>query len=75
VLGLVQEEQELVESQVEKLAETLHRFQYRIVELEAQTVPSTPQEVRDQREESAKNIVESIKSLSSICKQLSNKSA
>jgi uncharacterized protein with PIN domain len=75
VLGLVQEEQEPVEAQVAKLAETLQQFQARIDELEARTVPSTPQEVRDQREESAKNTVASIKSLALACKQLSDRSA
>jgi TolA-binding protein len=74
VLGLVQEEQEPVEAQVAKLAETLQQFQVRIAELEARKVSSTPQEVRNQREESAKNIVESIKSLASTCKQLSDRS-
>jgi septation ring formation regulator EzrA len=57
--GLVQEEQEPVESQVAKLAETLQQFQDRIAEMEAREVSSTLQEVRDQREESTKKIVES----------------
>jgi hypothetical protein len=57
------------------LTETLQQFQARIFELEARTVTSTLQEVRDQREESAKNTVESIKSLTSACKQLSDRSA
>jgi uncharacterized protein with PIN domain len=74
VPGLVQEEQEPVEAQVVKLAETLQQFQARIAELEARTVSSTPQEVRDQREESTKNTVASIKSLTSACKQLSDRS-
>jgi hypothetical protein len=38
-------------------------------------VPRTPHEVRDQREESAKNTVVSIKSLTSACKNLSDRSA
>jgi hypothetical protein len=36
---------------------------------------STLQEVHDQREESTKNTVESIKALASTCKQLSDRSA
>jgi hypothetical protein len=40
--------------------------------LEAQIVSSTPQEVRDQREETAKNTVVRIKALASECKQLSD---
>jgi septation ring formation regulator EzrA len=60
---LVQEEQEHVKAQLVNLAETLQQFQARIVELETQTVTSTLQEVCDQRKESAKNTVESIKSL------------
>jgi hypothetical protein len=58
-----------------KLAETLQQLQSRITELEAQTVSSTPQEVHDQREETAKNIVARIRSLTSECKQLSDKSS
>jgi DNA-binding transcriptional MerR regulator len=53
--GLAQEEQESVEAQVKKLAETIQQLQARITELEAQAVSSTPQEVRDQMEETAKN--------------------
>jgi hypothetical protein len=54
VPGLVQEEKELVKAQVVKLAKTLWQLQARIIELEAQTVPSTLQEVSDQREETSK---------------------
>jgi hypothetical protein len=36
---------------------------------------STPQEVRDQREEVAKNAVEIIRALTSECKQLSDRSS
>jgi hypothetical protein len=45
------------------------------MELELQAVPSTPQEVRNQREEAARNAVERIKALDSECKQLSDRSA
>jgi predicted nucleic acid-binding Zn-ribbon protein len=60
-------------AQVAKLTENLQQFQGRISKLEAQIVLITPQEVCDQREESAKSIVESIKSLTSTCKQLSDR--
>jgi hypothetical protein len=65
VPGLAQEEQESVEVQVVKLAETIQQLQARITELEIQAVPSTPQEVRDQREEAAKNAVVRIRALTS----------
>jgi hypothetical protein len=65
VPGLAQEEQESVEVQVVKLAETIQQLQVRIMELEIQAVPSTPQEVCDQREEAAKNAVVRIRALTS----------
>jgi len=43
--------------------------------LEAQTVPSTLPEVRDQREETAKSRVAYIISLALECKKLSDRSA
>jgi hypothetical protein len=46
-----------------------------MMELELQAVPSTLQEVRDQREEAARNALERIRALASSCKQLSNRSA
>jgi hypothetical protein len=38
-------------------------------------VPSTPQEVRDQREETSQSTVERIKAIAVECKQLSSRSA
>jgi hypothetical protein len=70
VLGLAQEEHEAVEVQVMKLDEAIQQLQERVMELEIQAVPSTPQEVSNQREESAKSIVGRIKALTSECKQL-----
>jgi hypothetical protein len=55
----------LVEAQVVKLVETIQQLQARITKLEAQAVPSTPQEVRDQREETAKNKIIRIIALTS----------
>jgi TolA-binding protein len=46
-------EEDPVERQVGKLVEAIQQLQQRIAELELQAVPSTPQEVRDQREETA----------------------
>jgi hypothetical protein len=44
------------------------------VELELQTIPSTPQEVCDQQELNAQSAVERIKTLVVECKQLSSRS-
>jgi hypothetical protein len=74
VPGLAQEENEAVEVQVMKLVEAIQQLQARVTELELQEVPSTLQEVRDQREEAAKSAVGRIRALASECKQLSNKS-
>jgi hypothetical protein len=75
VSGLAQIEEDTVESQVEKLVEAIQQLQARVVELELQAVPSTPQEVRDQREETARSTVERIKALALECKKLSSRSA
>jgi hypothetical protein len=58
-----------------KLAEVIQQLQQRVMELELQTIPSTPQEVRDQREMNAQSTVERIKALTEECKQLSSRSA
>ena len=75
VTGLEQMEENLVENQVAKLAKAIQQLQQRIAELELQIVPSTPQEVRDQREETSQSTVERIKTLVVECKQLSSCSA
>jgi hypothetical protein len=75
VTGLEQMEEDPVENQVAKLVEAIQQLQQRVAELELQTVPSTPQEVRDQREETARSTVERIKALALECKQLSSHSA
>jgi hypothetical protein len=54
VIGLEQTEEDTVESQVVKLAEAIQQLQQRVAELELQAVPSTLQEVQDQREETSK---------------------
>jgi len=48
---------------VGKLDESIQQLQARIAELELQFMPSTLQEVRDQREEIAQITVERIKAL------------
>jgi monomeric isocitrate dehydrogenase len=73
--SLVQIEEDTMEIQVGKLAEAIQQLQARIAELELQAVPSTPQEVRDQREETVRSAVERIKALALECKQLSSRSA
>jgi hypothetical protein len=59
-----------MESQVGKLVEAIQQLQARVAELELQAVPSTPQEVQDQREETARSAVERIKALALECKNL-----
>jgi FtsZ-binding cell division protein ZapB len=43
--------------------------------LELRTVPETPQDVRDQREATARSAVERLKALTLECKQLIDRSA
>jgi hypothetical protein len=75
VLGLAHMEEETMENQVGKLVEYIHQLQSRVAELELQVVPRTPQEVRDQREETTRSTIETIKVLASECNKLSNRSA
>jgi hypothetical protein len=50
-------EEETTEIQVGKLTKAIQQLQARVAELELQAVPSTPQEVQDQREEIARSTV------------------
>jgi hypothetical protein len=75
VTGLEKKREEPFELQVMKLAEVIQQLQQRVMELELQTIPSTPQEVSDQRELNSRSAVERIKTLSTKCKQLSSRSA
>jgi hypothetical protein len=61
--GLEKNAKEPLEYQVMKLSEVIHQLQQRVVDLELQIIPSTPQEERDQREIIARGIVERIKEL------------
>jgi hypothetical protein len=72
---LEKKEEEPVEHQVVQLMEAIQQLQQRIVDLELRTVPNTPPDVQDQREETARSIVERIKALTMECKQLSDHSA
>jgi superfamily I DNA and RNA helicase len=55
--------------------EAIQQLQHRITDLELRTVPNTPQDVRDQREETVRSVVERIKALAMECKQQSDHSA
>jgi hypothetical protein len=57
------------------LTEVIQQLQQRIVYLDLCTVPSTPWDVRDQREATAQSTVERIKSLAMECKKLSDHSS
>jgi hypothetical protein len=64
-------EEDTTEIQVRKLTKSIQQLQARVAELELQAVSSTPREVRDQREETARSAVERIKALALECKKLS----
>jgi chromosome segregation ATPase len=61
--GLAQDEDESIEVQVTKLAKAIQQIQTSVTKLELQVVPSTSQEMCDQREEATKRAVERIKIL------------
>jgi hypothetical protein len=65
MLGMAHEEHEAVKVQVMKFVEAIQQLQAWVIELYIQEVPSTPQEVRDQREEASKSTVERIRVLTS----------
>jgi DNA primase len=71
VTGLEKKEEDPVEHQVAQLVEAIQQLQQRIADLELQTVPSTLQDVRDQREATAQSIVDRIRALALECQQLS----
>jgi hypothetical protein len=64
-----------VTQQVEQLAQAIQQLQQHIADLELRAVPETPQDVRDQREETARSAVERIKAIAMECKQLIDCSA
>jgi hypothetical protein len=73
MIGLEKKEEEPLECQVMNLVEVIQKIQQRVIELELQTVPSTPQEEHDQREMISHSTVERIKALIEECKQLSSR--
>jgi hypothetical protein len=75
VAGLEIEAEDRVPHQVDQLMDAIHQLQKRIADLEIHIVPSTPQDVRDQREANAWSTIEKIKALAMECKQLSDHSA
>jgi hypothetical protein len=72
MIGLEPKEKDRVEHQVENLTEAIQQLQQRIEDLELRTVLDTPQNVRDQRDETARSVVERIKALAMESKQLSD---
>jgi hypothetical protein len=73
--GLEPKAEDRVMHQVDRLAEAIQQLQQRIADLELHTMPDTPQDVRDQREATARGTVERIKGLTLECKQLSDHNA
>jgi hypothetical protein len=64
-----------VTKQVEQLTEVIQQLQQHIIDLELHAMPETPQDVRDQREATARSAIERIKSLAMECKKLTDLSA
>jgi flagellar hook-associated protein FlgK len=63
-----------VTQQVNQLAEAIQQLQQCIIDLELRIVPETPQDVRDQREATARSAVERLKALTLECKKLIDRS-
>jgi hypothetical protein len=68
ITGLEKKREEPFECQLMKLVEVIQQLQQRVMELKLQTIPSTPQEVHDQRELNSQRTVERIKTLAAECK-------
>jgi hypothetical protein len=64
-----------VTQQVEQLLEAIQQLHQHIADLELRTMPETPQDVMDQREATARSVVERIKSLAMECKKLTDRNA
>jgi hypothetical protein len=73
--GLEIQAEAQVTLQVEHLAEAIQQLQQGIAYIELHTTPSTPQDVRDQREATTRSAVDRIKALSIECKKLNDCSA
>jgi hypothetical protein len=59
---------------VVQLKEVIQQLHQRIVDLELRTIPKTPQEIIDLREENDRSTVGRMKALSLECKKLSSRS-
>jgi hypothetical protein len=64
---------ERVPQQVVQIKEVIQHLQQRIADLELRIVPETPQDVRDQREETAHIAIDILIALALECKKLSNR--
>jgi hypothetical protein len=73
--GLEKKEEDPVEHQVAQISEAIQQLQQSIEDLELQTVPSIPQDVRDQREATSWSTTERTRALALEYKQLSSRSA
>ena len=60
---------------MENITKVIQQLQQCISDLDLCVVPETPQDVRDQREETAQSTVERIKALAMECKHLSDHNA
>jgi aspartate-semialdehyde dehydrogenase len=63
VTGLEQKAKEPLYCQVMNIAEVIQQLQQRVVDLELQIIPHTPQEEHNQQEITAQSTVERIKAL------------
>jgi hypothetical protein len=68
-------DEDRVPQQVAQLEEVIQQLQQHITDLELHAVPKTPQDVRDQREATARSTVERLKALTLECKHLTDRSA
>ena len=71
-MGLEKKEEDPVDYQVVQLAEAIQQLQQRIADLELQTIPSTLQDVRYQREATTWSTIERIKDLDLECNKISS---
>jgi hypothetical protein len=75
VTSLETQVKDRVTHQVGKLVEAIQQLHQQITDLELHIAPKTPQDVRDQREATARSAVDRIKTLAMECKKLTDCSA
>jgi hypothetical protein len=61
--------EERVPQKVVQFEEVIQQLQQHIADLELRVVPDTHQDIRDQREETARSVVERLKTLTLDCKK------